>query len=479
MIGRKLAARDFVRIADAGFGDPHNSRAQSLAWFRDRLFVGVTRHPPRRGDDGPELGRWSPDIRITSRTARGRYVDQRGEIWRYDPDTDEWEQALVSPLVELPGEGRVPRDAGYRRMVVFQGSSDPAPALYVSSLSIGGIQILRSTDGRRFTPVPRPGPGAENAWSFRTFAVFDRRLHTSPAGRIDGEFIERNDADASLVYSSADPAGGRWRVDNKPGFGDPGNLGIYELATFRDDLYAATTNSCSGFQIWRTDVEGHRYRWRRVLSEGATRGVANEGVPTMCAFRDALYVGTGRQGGGAGTPLRGACRGAELIRLRPEGHWDLVVGEPRNTHQGSKTPLSGMGPGFDNPTNTQILELVEHDGWLYAGTGNTGSVPLMLLQRHCRRRMRRRVDVALAQRGGFELWRSRDGVDWETVTDVGFGSVGSNSAASMLSTPPGLVIGTGTLPGAAAIDGASGCEIWLGRRRETSPRTAAPLPGRR
>jgi hypothetical protein len=454
MTGRPLTARDFVRIADGGFGDPHNGRAQSLAWFRDRLYVGVTRQPSRAGGV-------PGDGRLASRVNPARFVDQRGEIWAYDPDSGEWARAFVSPMA-----GQVPRDAGYRKMAVFKGPSDSAPALYVGSVSVAGGQILRSPDGRRFAPVPRPGPGVEHAWSFRTFAVHDGRLHTSASGRVEGGAIERNAGPAALVFSSAEPAQGGWRADNRAGFGDPRNDSVYELATFRRRLYAATTNFARGFEVWRTGAGGDPRRWERLVARGAGRGVANEGAPVMCAFRDALYVGTGRQGNPGGAPP-GTSPGGEVIRLGPHGDWELVVGERRRTAWGVKGPVTGLGPGFDDPDNTDVLELVAHDGWLYAGTGNTGAIPLLLLRRRCGPAAQRRIDAALSRRGGFALWRSRDGSAWAEVTGGGFGSLHSNCTASMLSTPAGLVIGTGTVP--AAADGSGGCEVWLGR----------PAPGRR
>jgi hypothetical protein len=204
-----------------------------------------------------------------------------------------------------------------------------------------------------------------------------------------------------------------------------------------------------------------------VLGAGASRGLANEGVPTMCVFGDGLYIGTGRQGGRNG--------GAELIRLDEDGGWDLIVGEARRSVQGWKAPLSGIGPGFGDPANSQILELAEHDGWLYAGTGNTGSVVLRRSQAHGGRQRRQPVSAALAERGGFDLWRSRDGIGWEIVTSGGFGNPWSNSVASMLSTPVGLVVGTGTLPGATGRGEGRGCEIWLGGLGKRSGLDTCPV----
>jgi hypothetical protein len=52
------------------------------------------------------------------------------------------------------------RELGYRAMAVYQGESDPEPALYVStwSRSLGeGLQILRTVDGENFERVGPPG----------------------------------------------------------------------------------------------------------------------------------------------------------------------------------------------------------------------------------------------------------------------------------------------------------------------------------
>ncbi len=66
----------------------------------------------------------------------------------------------------------VPRDLGYRGMVVFQGASDAAPALYVSAMSSvsrgTGARILRSADGALFKTVSEPGLGNPNISTFRS-----------------------------------------------------------------------------------------------------------------------------------------------------------------------------------------------------------------------------------------------------------------------------------------------------------------------
>jgi hypothetical protein len=38
-----IEATDFVKVASGGFGDPHNSHAWSMEWFRGHLYVGTSR----------------------------------------------------------------------------------------------------------------------------------------------------------------------------------------------------------------------------------------------------------------------------------------------------------------------------------------------------------------------------------------------------------------------------------------------------
>ena len=54
-----LIAKNFRKISINGFGNPYNSYAHSLAWFRDHLYVGTTRAPlayrgRQRAEDHPD-----------------------------------------------------------------------------------------------------------------------------------------------------------------------------------------------------------------------------------------------------------------------------------------------------------------------------------------------------------------------------------------------------------------------------------------
>ncbi len=458
--GRRLRAWNFTCLADGGFGDVQNNRAQSMAWFQGRLYVGVTRFgevermAPGRGHHafehravGPGRGRLAP------------YLGQRGQIWRYDPPDERWQQVLVSPLVDLPNGRKAPREAGYRKMVVFKGPSDPAPALYVTTISPLGGGFLRSQDGTRFSPVSRPElESPETTWSFRALLPFNGRLFTAPAGRICGEFVDRNASEAAVVFENADPGAARWRPVSEIGFGDSTNKTVMEMAALDGFLYAGTINPCKGLQLWKTAAQGPRYRWERVMTDGAFRGDLNQGAASLCAFNGALYIGTGKESAGSGQVYEDESGGAELLRIHPDNTWDLIVGTPRYTFDGVKFPLSRLRPGFDDLDNGVIWEMAEHKGWLYAGTENLSSVLRFLRQ------------GGRAGPAGCNLWRTCDGMVWEPAARAGFGNPNNWGIESMASTPAGLFVGTIGLPARAgsmqvrdwAADSRGGCEVWLG-----------------
>jgi hypothetical protein len=345
-------------------------------------------------------------------------------------------------------------------MVVFQGASDPIPVLYVSTISTLGSLILRSQDGKHFVPISQPQLGYPNTtWSFRSLLPFNGRLYTAPAGRIQGELIERNNAVAAIVFENANPVAAPWRPVSAVGFGDPTNRTIYEMVSLNGFLYAGTFNPYKGFQIWKTCAQNFPYRWYRVITDGAFRGNMSEATASMCVFGDSLYVGTGKQSIRSDNDRQAGSTGAELIRIHPDDSWDLVVGEPRRTFNGLKFPLSRLREGFDNSYNGVIWEMGEHDGWLYAGTEDSSSFlafPRRLLSSERNRRWGEALERVIEEEGGFDLWRSQDGTNWELVTNIGFGNQNNWGVESMASTPAGLFIGTVAMP-------QSGCEIWLGR----------------
>ena len=465
-----------------------------MAWFENCLYVGTTRANlcMVKSNNPPDLVCWPvrcpPDVYD---------LDLRAQIWRYVPSNGEWHQVYVSPLVSGQDGRPVPRDIGYRGMTVFQGLREKSPSLYICSWSPSRANrtplLLHTRNGTEFKVLGSLGTDVALN-SYRTLLGFNGRLYCSPTGKTLGWLNRQhrgahpNISNAAIVYEIQDPGISASRPVSLPGFGDPGNLTIFEMTAFNGFLYVGTVNPTHGFQIWKTKADTNPpYTWKKVLEHGAYRGNLNECLISMCAFGDALYVGTGIQNGGYDRANNIGPAGAELIRIYPDDSWDLIVGSPRSTPKGFKNPLSGIGPGFDSIFNAYIWRMAVHNGHIYAGTYNW-SVWLPYLPLHkwptsARQYVERQGVQQIVQRnGGFDLWRSHDGVHWIPVTKNGFDNPYNYGARTLVSTPFGLFVGSANPFGPEIAkrrnnrwgyesNASGGLEVWLG----TNPGEPPPL----
>jgi len=479
-----LGPADFRRIARNGFGDQLNAYPHSMSWFRNRLHVGTTRSNLclfKVSKIEKKIDRWPvecPDYVYDQ--------DMRAQIWRLDPaaatpgiENAGWEKVATAPWIDANGE-RLPRELGYRAMCVFRGASDLDDHLYVATYTPArgqGARILRSPDGEDYAEVPMPEGFGRQIITLRLLVPFKGRLFTSPTGTAGGN---PNTSGNAVIFASADPARGAWEVVNRPGFGDPGNLGVFEMVACGDWLYAGTAN-LRGFQVWRTRAEGPApFDWECVLREGAWRGPLSQGVASFAAHDGIVYAGSGIQHGGIDRANGVGPAGPELVRIHPDGSWDLIVGRARDTPDGPKVPLSGFSPGFNNIFAGYFWQMESHDGWLYLGTFDWS-----LMMRYSEQanwpppftRMIDRfgVDRLISLRGGAEFYRSRDGVNWMTVTQQGFGNPYNYGIRTLQSTPQGLAVGcinpfgprVGTMVDGEFVyrnnpDG--GLEVWFGSK---------------
>jgi len=472
-----LTAADFHPVGVGGFGDGGNAYAHTMAWFADRLYVGATRHNLAllRMHDPPPLRPWPVAV------PRDVYaLDLRGRVLEVDPVARAARWALVSPMIRGQDGRAVPREIGYRGMTVVPAANGTPAALHLTTWSPARSArpplLLRSADGRAFDAVGDIGADS-GVSTFRALVAVGDRLFCAPTG---GRRGRANVAAGAVVLESARLGAEPWRAVAVPGFGEPTNTTVFELAVFAGQLWAGTLNPVHGLELWRCALDGGRaYRWSRVLVDGAYRGNVNEVAVSLCPFRGALYVGTGIQGGGLDRAHGVGPAAAELLRVHPDGTFDLVMGEARRTPVGHKQPLSGMGPGFDDLFNGYLWRMAVHDGWLYAATYNWAVLlPYLSLDRAppALQRLVRRQGAGSAARskGGFDLWRSADGARWEPVTRNGFGNPYNFGARSLVSTPRGLFVGTANPFGpATAVRTADrwvyrpnphgGFEVWVGR----------------
>ncbi len=418
-----LTADRFTVVASGGLGRELAITAHSMAYFRGHLYLGTTCANPVEAKDAPR-------------------------ILRYDFDTGEWQTVYEAPLTEPVGRqlvadrtlgdlstlrrGKVPlpRHSGYRSMCVFQGKSDDAPALYVSSMSRSGASILRSADGETFETVGEPGLGDPDIYSFRGLVAFDGRIFASPVGMITDEFLDRNHGRDAKVYVSDDPRAGHWVPAAEPGFGDPTNLAVYTLRPAFGRLYAGTANPDRGFQVWQTEARGSPpFEWTRVLGDGAGAFNHNMAVCAMAEFKGALYVGSGITGFGYDTTHDVGPASCELLRVYPDGKWDLIAGQMRFTPDGLKVPLSLLGPGLGDFYNSVIWSLGVHNDVLYMGTHQWEAFRCLHIN-------------APNIVGGYQLWASADGEKWTPVIEDGRGNPADVGIRTIQSTPHGLFVGS-------------------------------------
>lgn len=449
--------------------------SQAAAWYKDYFYVGtgrallgfMGRYTARQGARGlfdqGSFGAERPDT--------GGREEDGAQLWRYDPRTGEWTLMFDSPLTTgRDGKTRA-RDRSVRSIGIYQTESDPEPAMY---LGLGSLErqvvFLRTVDGENFEECPEHGFGLGDVDvpSVRTIVGLNGRIYSTPTGmNFRRGMFDDNLTDYPMVFETGDALHGRWRPVCEPGFGDPDNLSINEMAVLDGWLYAATVNKRRGYQLWKTRAEGDPpYQWIRVLEDGAWRGPTSSFPSVMFVLGGALYIGGTLQRQGRGGRDRFGPFAAELVRVRPDDSWDLVSGMPRFTPHGIKRPTSGTYGGLGDPFTHVLWRTAEYDGWLYMGTAGWRWMPTYLKDRTdlSPRQLRYlREETAKRQDGEFSLWRTRDGDNWIPVTHTGFpGSNPKNyGIRELVGTPVGLFVLPTCKAGAYA---GGGLEIWLGKK---------------
>ena len=428
-VGLPLLEENFTQANVQGFGDRQNSWSWSMQWWNGKLYVGTSRaeecvSQASLAYNFPELFKYPPTDPDIECTDSPQDLPLQAEIWRWTPETETWERVFQSPNdVEIPAyPGKyTARDIGFRGMTLFT-EADGTEALYVAGVTsrmynkgLPPPRLLRSTDGATFEPVPQdPGTFLGDLESldgidintFRSVTAYNGRLYVI-AGRIRGD---------GVLLEGINPAGGNdnFRLVSPPG------LRVFDLLPFNGWLYVATYNPVEGYSVLKTDASGTPpYNFLPVVTDGGfAEPLYSRGALSMHIFKGRLYVGTDRP--------------AELIRIYPDDSWDLVVGTPRETPDGTKSPLSGFGPGFDYAMNVHIWRMQAHDGWLYVGTCDQSTawkeIPF--------------INDIFEPYMGFDLFTTPDGEHFTMLTRTGFDHRLDYGVRTFASTPYGLFLGT-------------------------------------
>lgn len=262
-----------------------------------------------------------------------------------------------------------------------------------------GGQVWRSLDGQRWTKVVADGLGAPHLGAVRSLASFDGAVYAGTASTDEGR--------GAVIWRSTSGDPGAWAPASLEGLDGGGdNEAVETLAIHRGALFAGTRNAAQGGGVWRS---GDGLTWRQVTTDGLG-SAGNVAVSALAAFSDTLYAAT--------TAVPGHRHGAEIWRCSAcDGNdWERVV------------QTSEYEGGTFGPVSLEVFAESQEYAFLYA---------------------------ALGADGGLQVWRTRDGVDWEIRALDGLGD--SDNAA---------VAGDGAL---VALDGrlyvgtmneAHGAEVW-------------------
>lgn len=386
-----------------------------------------------------------------------------GEVRRYRPDLGptSWESVLDIRDFE---QGPLYETTGFRSLIVYKPFDMPTH-LYAGSMSQDPA-LWRTSEGDEGTWEKIWSYGARG--SIRSMAVHNGLLYFGvlPGGEI-------GDGSPSQVW--AHNGTDTWLVLND-GFGDPSNAGVWTMNSFNGYLYVSVANVLEGFQIWKmanaVDPDAPPVR---VVSRGGTwRG--NYAAATSCVFKDHIYFGTQILGGinlsGSGSILRGC----DLIRLDADDNLEVVVGPDS---------ISGLDSGFGKPQNAYVWSMVQYRNRLYVGTWDQTSIVQYAIDEFPESieqllaflstdldipgdnlgqkaienfvagntgPKRRPTFVSRQLDMGGDLYRTRDGVTWETVFTDGLGDPYNYGARNMLAVEDDLYIGMANIY--------EGLEIW-------------------
>lgn len=423
--------------------DPDNAMQNNYAWsmteFNGYLYVGTARNIPYSIFANAVLG----DIPIPPELAPENPI-MVGEIWRYPLDGHgKWERVYRTPEYFV--------NLGFRFMITYttpQGET----AIYAGALTLTPyLFMLKSNDGVNWRILENDIQG----FSTRYMVEHRGKLYMGALPLMgQGEF---------QLFSSYDPEGEGWEavdVHGDPDKNPRGNVDL--LLSFNDRLYVGAGRS-TGFELWRTlGPEPERDRWKLVVDQGAG-DARNEHPWAVGVFKDHIYIGTAIEAAVLTlSPDQYIVppKGFDVIRVDKQDNWELVVGgEPVVPTQPSTgvrgQPLSGYSSGFGNISNAYCWQIQAQGDELFLGTFSwsvlippfipllpeiiaalsgginpptppeaqlAGSRVSLNFIRNLLEKLANVIRVLGQWTFGFDLWKTRDGINWVPVSLNGLGN---------------------------------------------------------
>jgi hypothetical protein len=445
-----------------------NDYAWAMVDMSDYLYVGTGRNIVYSVLASETFGDIEvPDVFVPEN------LDMRAEIWRYKKDGSRgWEKVFKAQ----------PGVLGFRFMICYT-TPEGEEALYAGAYNLDNrVLIAKSTSGTCWEMLDTGITVGNNT---RAMINYNGKLYM---GILGGS----TDIEETYIYESTDPKRRGWTLVTNPQGDTTKNPqgAVTVLRSFNGHLYVSTARP-GGFEVWRTrGSEVRQDDWVLVVDKGA--GDALNEVPlSMGVFRDHLYVGSAITFAIVSIdPNRRFVppKPFDLIRINKDDNWEVVVGseavEPTNPTTGRRgQAISGLPSGFGNPFNGYCWQIQEYNGEVYIGTWDWSVLIIPILKSIIKALLMNsseelnqyniqpfnnligRLINSISIRSifsrfmGFDLFKSSDGIHWDTVTINGFGNPYNYGARNLyVSQENRLYLGTA--------NPFEGCEVWIKSRDE-------------
>lgn len=216
------------------------------------------------------------------------------------------------------------------------------------------------------------------------------------------------------------------------GFNDTNNIGINNFVDFKGYRYASVVNFETGGEIWRTK---NGDQWEKIGPDGL--GNSNNSGLLLFIFRDSLYAGTYNDEDGAEIWISSDGINFKKIVSGGLGDKDNVgIGIPIIFNGKLLVPVQNGNLGsIKDGAEIWISEDGEHfQRSIKGGLGERSNFLIYFLAQPFEQHkyigfqaiiFNGYVYLGTYNPTGGEIWRSKDGVNWEKMIDEGFGDTGN------------------------------------------------------
>ncbi len=463
-------------IAAGGYGDDTNTWTWSQAWWNGNLYVGTARNVNCAIDytaaQGTGLPLYPPpgnDCPLDP-----TQLPLPAEIWRYTPNTKTWTRVYRAPQ-DIPigndaagNPAYAARAIGLRGMTVYK-ESDNTEALYVGGVSaIPDFStlpqysppnppfpppiLLRSTDGTNFNQVPQdPGTFMGNLVANNPdIQVASIRSLVQANGQMFAA-VTNFRGEGFMIASNNPSAGDNAWVRVSPAPAIP-NFAVWILSSFNNALYVGTGDRTNdlGYGVFKTTNQWGDptpYQFTPIILDGGWQPNQNLRSPTALT----MHVWTEPPpplGDGIERLIVGTDRKIEIVRVNTDDSWDLVVGEPRDTPDGFKAPISGIGYYFNNDFDGHFWQ-IQDETWNVQPGQNTSNLGIHASTWDWSIELKNvgLLNQAVTAEQGFDFFTSPDAIHWYIVSKDGMGDGYNMGGRSGAFSHFGLFWGTARVSG--------------------------------